>query len=111
MKAARDALRALDEILVKSGPDARLKLLADVGAVGFAGPRVQILMGRWFLRNRNRFARIAITNAGKLQTAIVGTIFRIAGIDRLRFFFDAEEAARWVEREGLLSAQTQPTSS
>lgn len=103
-KAAKAALKSFDDVFDKSGSGATMKLLANVRQVGFAGPRVQLLMGRWFLKNRHRMARIAITDAGRVQTVIVSTIFRIGGIERMRFFYDEGEAERWVLSSGLLTA-------
>lgn len=101
-KVARACLQAFDHILEIGGEGGQMKLLADVKGVRFAGLRVEIMFGRWFIKNRHRVARIAIVGAGRAQAAIVGAIMKIAGFERIRYFLDEDLAKSWAQHGGLL---------
>lgn len=97
MEGARMYVSILDEAKAFVGTEAKTRGIVDLRELYGAPFRAQFLLGRWLLRNKESFDRLAVFGGRPFEMKIARAIAKIARMDRIGFFDREQEALDYLE--------------
>jgi hypothetical protein len=91
-----EAFIAMAEELGDVVGDEKLVLIVDLSKMDGAPLRAQMMLGKWLMKNKDRFERIAVFGGKPSEMNLARGIMKIARMDRVGFFNSRDEVDGWL---------------
>jgi hypothetical protein len=87
---------ALEKALAVAGP-APVPGIVDLKELQKSPLRAQFVLGKWLLKNKARFTKLALCGAKPWEAKLAKMIMKIAGMKDFSFFDDLATGQRWLQ--------------
>jgi len=98
-KSTHALLNLLTKMYAKIPKGRQAFALLDCSAYTTTPLRAQFSIGKWVLQNRSKTGYVAVVGAQKREKQIGEAIFKIAQIDRIKFFQEHTKAQLWLKEK------------
>ena len=100
MAGTRAFVEMLDESVTVVGEDVYVRALVDLRELTGSPLRSQILLGKWLLKNKHRFHRIAVFGGDPWEMKLARAIATLARFKNIGFYGDETPALSYLDNKG-----------